>query len=140
MDFSAPRKSRLSAPQLQAQLSRSTDRIRLRRLKSTLLSKGAWQQFTRIEDVCHTHVCHKWLYHLDACAVSVLTPHDYITNMQTRLGNRAWTGFGECRLCGSFLDPQLEHGETGSTAEATRGDHACVHAVACGLKNSQTPA
>ena len=26
---------------------------------------------------------------------------------------------GECRLCGSFLDPQLEHGETLSTAEAT---------------------
>ena len=42
MDISAPRKSRLSAPQLQAQLSRLTDRSRLRRLKDTLLSKGAW--------------------------------------------------------------------------------------------------
>ena len=30
---------------------------------------------------------------------------DYITNVQKRLGNRAWTGFGQCRLCGSFLDP-----------------------------------
>ena len=40
MDFSAPRKSRLSAPQLQAQLSRLTDRSRLRRLKDTLLSQG----------------------------------------------------------------------------------------------------
>ena len=30
MDFSAPRKSRLSAPQFQAQLSRLTDRTRLR--------------------------------------------------------------------------------------------------------------
>ena len=37
-DFSAPRKSRLSAPQLQAQLS---DRTRFRRLKKTLPSKGA---------------------------------------------------------------------------------------------------
>ena len=36
MDFSAPRKSQLSAPQLQAQLSRLTDRTRLRRLKNTL--------------------------------------------------------------------------------------------------------
>ena len=35
MDFSARRKSRLSAPQLQAQLSRLTDRTRLRRLKDT---------------------------------------------------------------------------------------------------------
>ena len=40
MDFSVPRKSRLSAPQLQAQLSRLTDRTCLRRLKDTLLSKG----------------------------------------------------------------------------------------------------
>ena len=72
MDFSAHRKSRLSAPQLQAQLSWLTERTRLWRLKSTLFSKGAWQQVTRIEDLCHTHVSHKWLYHLDACAGSVL--------------------------------------------------------------------
>ena len=68
-------------------------------LESTLLSKGTWQQVTRIEDLCHTHVSHKRLYHLVACAASVLTPHDYITNVQKRLGNRAWTGFGEFRLC-----------------------------------------
>ena len=71
MDFSAPRKSRLSAPQFQAQLSRLTDRTRLRRLKSTLLSKGAWQQVTRVEDLCHTGVFHKWLYQLDACAADI---------------------------------------------------------------------
>ena len=47
-----------------------------------LLPKGAWQQVTRIEDLCHAQVSHKWLYHLDACAGSVLTPHDYITNVQ----------------------------------------------------------
>ena len=58
MNFSVPRKSRLSAPQLQAQLSRLTDRTRLS-LKNTLHFKGAWQQVTRIED--HTHVSHKWL-------------------------------------------------------------------------------
>ena len=47
------RKSRLSAPQLQAQLSRLLDRTRLRRLEDTLLSKRAWQQVTRIEDLRH---------------------------------------------------------------------------------------
>ena len=52
MDFSAPQKS---------QLSRLTDRPRLRRLKDTLLSKGDWQQVTRIEDLCHAQVPHKWL-------------------------------------------------------------------------------
>ena len=108
MDFSAPRESRLIAPQLQAQLSRLTDRTRPRRPKSTLHSKGAWQK------TCATRpVSHKWLCHLDA--------FDNITNVQKRLGNSAWTGFGECRLCGSFLDPQSEHGEACRTAEATRG-------------------
>ena len=53
------RKSRLSAPQLQAQLSRLSDRTRLRRLKDTLRSKGAWQHVVRIEDLCHTHGSHK---------------------------------------------------------------------------------
>ena len=38
---SAPRKGRLSAPQLQAQLSPLYDRTRLRRLKTTLYSNGA---------------------------------------------------------------------------------------------------
>ena len=40
MDFSTLRKNQLSAPQLQAQLSRLTDR-------TALLSKGAWQQVTK---------------------------------------------------------------------------------------------
>ena len=132
MDISAPRKNRLSAPQLQAQLSRLIDRFRFTRLKNTLLSKGAWQHVTRIEDLCRTQVSHTWLYHLDAGTGSVLTPHDYITNVQKRLGNKVRTGFGQCRLCGSFLDPQLEHGETCSTAEPTRGHHACVHTLVCG--------
>ena len=70
------RRSRLSAPQLQA-----SDSTRLRRLKQTVHTKGLWQQVTRIEDLCHTHVSHKWLIHLEACACSVLTPHDYITNV-----------------------------------------------------------
>ena len=36
------------------------ERTRLRLLKDTLLSKGAWQQVTRIEDLCHAQVSHKW--------------------------------------------------------------------------------
>ena len=100
-------------------------------MKKTLFSNGV---VVRIHDLCHTHVSHKWLYHLDACAGSVLTPHEFTTNVQKRLGNRTWTGFGQCRLCGSFLDLQPEHGETCSTAEATRRKHACVRAVLGGLK------
>ena len=120
-----------NAPQLQAQHSRLSDRIRLRRLKGAHYSQ---EQLTRIEDLCHTHVSHNWFCHSDTFAGSVLTPHDNITNVQKRLGTRAWTGFDQCQLCGSFLDPQLEHRETCSTSEATRGHHACVHAVLGGLK------
>ena len=54
---------------------------------------GAWQQVTRVEDLCHVQVSHKWLYHLDACAGSVLTPHDYNANVQKKLGNRVWVGW-----------------------------------------------
>ena len=89
--FAPARTSRLSAPQLQVQLSLLPDRTRLRRLENTLHAKGAWQQVTRMEDFCHTHVSHKWLYHIDACAGSVLAPHDYITNVQKKLGNRSYT-------------------------------------------------
>ena len=71
MDFSAHRKGRLSGPQLQAHLSRLTDRTRLRRLKETLLSGSAWQHVTRIEDLCHAQVSHRWLFHLNPCAGSV---------------------------------------------------------------------
>ena len=73
-------------------------------------------------------------YHLDACAGSVLTPHDCTANALKRLGNRVWVGGGQCRCCGSFLDPQLEHAETCSNAEATRVHYACVRAVVCGIK------
>ena len=45
---------------------------------------------------CHAQVSHKWLYHLDACAGSVLTPYDRITHVQKRLGNRIWVGGGQC--------------------------------------------
>ena len=60
------RKSRLSAPQLQAQLSLLCDRTRLRRKKHALHTKGAWQQVTRIQDLCHTHVL-QWLYRCETC-------------------------------------------------------------------------
>ena len=92
--FTTLRNSRLSAPQLQAQLARLFDRTRLRRLENTLRTQGAWQQVTRIEDVCHTQVSHEWFYHLHAGAGRVLTPYDYITNVQKKLG---YTGFGQCR-------------------------------------------
>ena len=40
------------------------------------------EQVTRIEDLCHAQVSHKWLYHLDVRAGSVLTRHDFITSSQ----------------------------------------------------------
>ena len=92
------RGARLGAPQLQAQLSLLTEEDQQ--------TKGAWQQVVRVEDLCDTHVSHKWSFHLDACAGSVLAPHDFAAHVQRRLGKRSYTGDCGCRLCGTFLDPQ----------------------------------
>ena len=132
MDFSV-RKSRFSVSQLQAQLSRLMDRTRLRRLKNTLLSKGG----LAASDKNRRLVPRSGLPQVAAppgppCAESVLTPHDDITNAQKRFGNRVLVGGGQCRCCGSFLDPQLERAASCSTAEATGGHCACL--VVCGIE------
>ena len=129
MDFSAPWKSRLSAAQLQAQLSRLTDRTRLRRLKDTLLSKGAWQQVTRIEDLRHAQVSHKSLY-LDACAGSVLTPHDLHYQRAKKTLVQQVPGL-EVASADAVVPSwtNLQH-----TPKPREWHHACVHAVVCGMK------
>ena len=70
-----------------------------------------------------------------------MTPHDYITNLQKRLGNRVWVGGGECRLCGSFLDP---HSWNMAESLQHHRSHAgnTVHAFTmwCAVENSQTQA
>ena len=78
--------------------------------KTPCKPKGAWQQLARIEDSCSTHVSHKCLWHVDACAGSVLSPHDYCdqrakTMRQPELHRRGRVS------CGTFLDFQVEHGE-----------------------------
>ena len=103
-------KKRLSAPQLQAQLSRLSDRTRLRRFKHNSAHQRCMTAITSIEALCHTQLSHNWL------------------------GNGAYTG----RQCGLFQESQLEHGETCSTTEANRGHNACVHAVLGGLKLADT--
>ena len=116
------RKSRLSAPQHLAELFWRSDRSRMWRLRNTLRSNGAWQQATRIEDLCHTHISHKWLVRAVSLHRTTLSP----------TCRRDWaTGAAQVRevvifVEGASLDPQLEHGETCSPAEATRGHYACV--------------
>ena len=61
--------------------------------------------------MCHTHVSRKWFYHMDACAGSVLTPHDIVVNVQNRSRNRSFTGEGVVCVA-LFWDSQLERGET----------------------------
>ena len=82
--------------------------------------------------MCRTHVSHKWLYHLDVCAGSVLTPHDNITNVQKRLGNKEWSGFDQCRLCGFLLGPTAgTRRKLQQRRSHARRHNACVHAVVC---------
>ena len=82
----------------------------------------------------HPEVPHRWLSHLDTRAGGGLTAADYVINMQKRLGATPRANVLACRLCGSPLNPQIEHSELCSMAEATRGHYACVRAVVDGLK------
>ena len=45
--------------------------------------------------ICDKHVSHEWLSYLDACAGSLLTPHDYVTKVQKRLGKSVWIILGD---------------------------------------------
>ena len=69
-----------------------------------------------------------------ACARSVLTPHDHITNVQKSLGNsvdRIRRGPSVRLLLGPTVGTwrDLQHRRS-----YTGGHNACVHAVVCGLK------
>ena len=59
---------------------------------------------------------------------------DFVLNVQKRLGAISHAGTLLCRLCGTQLDPQVEHSECCSIAEATKGHHACVRALLNGIK------
>ena len=128
------RRGKLNGPQLQRELSILADATKIRRLIATLQGQGAWSQLDRITELRHKEVTHKWLYHCDTKSGGVLTSIDFVANVQKRLGCRSYTGQALCRLCGRQLDAHLEHSETCSTAEATRGHYACVRAVVEGLK------
>ena len=45
-----------------------------------------------------------------------------------------YTGDELCRVCGTVLDPYLEHSETCATAEATKGHYSCVHSLVNGFR------
>jgi hypothetical protein len=134
MDEIHGRARRASAPQLQRELSVLVDKTKARRLEVTLRLQGAWHQFHRFTELRNKDVSHRWLHHLDAKTGSVLSATDFVANVQKRLGNRVYTGTAPCRLCGAVLDAHLEHSETCSTAEATRGHYACVRALVDGLR------
>ena len=133
-DTQRRRNGRINASNLQRELSILTDATKQRRLEVTLRQQGAWKQLDRINDLRSADVSHKWLYHLDAQEGSVLMPIDFTANVQKRLGCRSYTGPAPCRLCGGHVDAHLEHSETCSTSEATRGHYACVRAIVNGIK------
>ena len=133
-DGSPARGTKLTAPHLQRELSMLMDRTKARRLKALLQSLGAWQQLDRFTDLGHHEVSHRWLRHLDPARGGVLAAADFVINVQKRLGNRMYNGEAPCRVCGAFLDAHLQHSETCSTAEATRGHYACVRALVNGLQ------
>ena len=79
-------------------------------------------------------VSYRWLSHLDPINGAVLAAADFVINVQKRLDAASHASALFCRLCGTQLDPQVEHSETCSVAEATKGHYACVRALVSGLK------
>ena len=123
-----------SAPRLQKDLAALQDLSRLRHLEEALRRQCNWEQVQRLQELRHPEVSHQWLWHLDSRSGSVLSDADYVACVLKRLGARALEGEKLCRVCGSQLDPVLEHSETCALGEATRGHYACVRAVVDGLR------
>ena len=124
----------LTPQHVQHQLYRLLDCTRLRALERALTAQCNWPQLARLKELRHRDVCHKWLWHLDATNGSVLSEADYVCNVQKRLGALIHANGCSCRLCGKWVDSQLEHCETCSTAEATRGHYAVVRALVDGFR------
>ena len=129
-----PAGSSLSPQHLQRELCKLSDCTRLRRLEKTLQDQCNWDQWTRLRELRHPEVSHRWIWHLDSVRGSVLTESDYILNVQKRLGARILEAEVECHICGCPLDSCLEHGEVCATAEATRGHYAVVRALVDGIR------
>ena len=94
--------------------------------------KGAWQQVGRNEDLCSLPLATSLIN--GSATWTLLQEVSYrrmtfVINVRKRRGNRSYTGNDGCRFCGTFLDFQVEHGETCSAPHATRGNYACVHAM-----------
>ena len=102
---------------------------RLQHLEDTLQAKGARQQVARIEDLCNMHVSHRWLHHLDAYAVSVLAPRDFVVNVQKRHRrgrmSSVWNILGF--PTGTWRNVQC-------CGRATRSHYVCEHALLGRLK------
>ena len=125
---------RLSSSHLQRELSMLSDRTKARRLADKLKQQGAWQQLQRFTEIRHKEVSHRWLSNLDPKSGSVLASADFTINVQKRIGCRSYAGSALCRVCGVPLDAYLEHSETCSTSEATRGHYACVRSLVNGFR------
>ena len=128
------RRGQTTAMHLQQEFCSLRDRSRLRNLEHDLASQGNWPQLDRLKDLRHAGMSNKWLCHLDTRCGSVLAAPDFIINVQKRLGAASHASALMCRLCGVQLDPQLEHSETCSAAEATKGHYACVRALLSGIR------
>ena len=130
----AGRRGRTTSSHLHPELAALSDRSRLRQLEADLESQGNWPQLDGLRELRHRDISHKWISHLDTKNGAVLAAADFVLNVQKRLGARSHACGLSCQLCGEQLDPQVEHLETCSTAEATRGHYACVQTLVNGLR------
>ena len=128
------RRGRTTPVHLQKELSALRDRSRLRGLEASLEAQGHWTQLDRVKELRHAEVSHKWLSHLDTRNCGVLAAADFFVNVQKRQVAISHASALACRHCGEQLDPQAEHSEICSVAEATKGHYAWVRALVNGLR------
>ena len=88
----------MSAPHLQKELTRLADCTRLRALEARLREQANWEQLERLRDLRHPEVSHRWLWHLDPRAGTVMAQSDSIIGIQKRLGARVYEGNAACLL------------------------------------------
>ena len=84
--------------------------------------------------MCHTHVCHKWLYHLDACAGVSLrrSTTSPMCKRDSATGRGRDSVNAVCVVL--FWTPNSITEKLAVPLEATRRHCGCVHAVLGGLK------
>ena len=85
-----------------------------------------WQHHTRLQELCHESVDHRWLWALNRNHGITMTPEEFTVALKIRFGCDLFLEPRVCPLCAAqVLDRHGFHATCCAKGEATRG-HNCV--------------